>query len=102
MKLRQFIFGCLAVANLSLLYTVFVSEQSVFSFFELQAMEQSLKEQIISLDEEGTMLSHEIRLMKEDESFQKQVVRDQLHYLYDNEVMYLFPQNDERVVDINS
>ena len=54
-----------------------------------------LKLSVQKLDQENQGLSREIRLMQSDNAYAEKMIRQKLHYLRDNEIVYLF--SDESV-----
>lgn len=68
----------------------------IMEYRELKRQHQALKEEIASLDAKNLAISREIRLLQSDDKYVEKMVRQKLHYLRDNEVVYLFasPVND--------
>ncbi|WP_298032166.1 septum formation initiator family protein [uncultured Desulfovibrio sp.] len=57
---------------------------------ELKQQYAALQEQITGLDAENLALSREIRLLQSDSQYVEKMIRQSLHYMRDNDVLYLF------------
>lgn len=53
-----------------------------------------LRQQVLNLDAENLSLSREIRLLQSDNKYVEKMVRQKLHYLHANEVVYIFANPD--------
>lgn len=62
----------------------------LLEYYALKAQYQELQDQIGALDEKNMDLSNQIRLLQTDNRYVEQVVRQQLHYIRSNELLYLF------------
>ena len=51
---------------------------------------ESLQNEIASLDAQNLSLSKEIRLLQSDNKYVEKVIRQRLHYVRDNEILYIF------------
>ena len=63
---------------------------SFISFKDVSKIYQMGEVQIKALDSENRALSQEIRLLQNDPKYVEKMVRQRLHYLRANEVLYLF------------
>ena len=83
--------------NCILLFNLIWSDNGVFAFFELKARHKQLEQKLATVNNETLDLSQEIRWLKSDNAYIEKVVRSQLNYLKDNEIVYVFqskPSND--------
>ena len=80
----------LGLANLGLAFKMIWGPTGFVECRELKARHMELKERIASLDAENVALSRDIRLMQSDPQYVEKMVRQKLHYLRDNEVVYIF------------
>lgn len=62
----------------------------LLEYYALKEQYQVLQNQIADLDSKNLELSNEIRLLQTDNKYVEQVVRQQLHYIRNNELLYLF------------
>ena len=62
----------------------------LLEYRELKKQYSDLEKQIADLDAENMSLSREIRLLQSDNQYVEKVIRQRLHYVRDNEVLYLF------------
>lgn len=53
---------------------------------------QALQADAARLDRENMQLSHDIRLLQTDAQYVEKMVRQKLHYLRDNEIVYIFAE----------
>ena len=54
-----------------------------------QAVLEEMQSRLERVRKENIELSRKIRLLKNDPAYMEQVVRTRLHYVQDNEIMYL-------------
>lgn len=62
----------------------------MLEYYALKEKYQSLQSQIDEIDANNVILSNEIRLLQTDNRYVEQVVRQHLHYIKNNELLYLF------------
>ena len=60
------------------------------AYRDLKRTYQALEQEIASVDKENLALSREIRLLQTDKQYVEKVVRERLHYVRENELLYLF------------
>ena len=89
---RRFILGVLFALNIFLLYWLLWSEQGIFRYHELQNRYQALESKIQELDEKNVQLSQEIRMLQKDRQYIEKMIREQMNYVKENEILYL-PEN---------
>ena len=53
---------------------------------------QQLQQEVARLDKENMELSQDIRLLQTDAKYVEKMVRQKLHYLRDNELVYIFAE----------
>ena len=59
-------------------------------YSDLRSEYAEIQRQDAALDAENLSLSREIRLLQTDQKYVEKMIRQRLHYLRDNEILYLF------------
>lgn len=80
----------LGVLNVALFGRMLWGPTGIMEYRALKQQHGSLKAEIARLDAENMILSRDIRLMQSDPLYVEKMVRQRLHYLRDNEIVYLF------------
>ncbi len=89
---RTCILVALGIINVILLYRMVWGDNGVLAFNKLRNQYSSLVQELATIDEENINLSNEIRLLKSDEAYIEKMIRQRLHYVRDNEILYLFTE----------
>ena len=79
-----------ALVNVTLLYRMIWGPTGLIEYHNLKRQHSDLQRQIEELDARNLNLSQEIRLLQTDNQFLEKMIRQRLHYVYDNELIYLF------------
>ena len=87
---RSFILVVLGLISIVLFSRTVWGPTGLLEYRELKKQYADLEKQIADLDKENVALSHEIRLLQSDNQYVEKVIRQRLHYVRDNEVLYLF------------
>lgn len=87
---RTFILVMLGVLNIVLFARMVWGPTGLVEYRELKQQYAELEKQIAGLDAENLSLSREIRLLQSDNQYVEKVIRQRLHFVRDNEVLYLF------------
>lgn len=80
----------LAVINFALFFKMIWGPTGIMEYRSLKNQQAELQEKISKLDAENMALSRDIRLMQSDPLYVEKLVRQKLHYVRDNELIYLF------------
>lgn len=80
----------MGLINLVLFYHMIWSSAGLLVYRELKARHAELEAQVEALEKENLDLSREIRLLQSDNSYVEKKIRQHLHYVRDNELLYLF------------
>lgn len=83
------------VLNLALIFSLIWGEQGIISYKRLYGKCQTLEEKITVLENQNVFLSKEIRLLQSDEKYIEKVIRNRLHFIRDNEIRYIFPEEQD-------
>lgn len=87
---RVVILLALGICNVVLFTRVIWGSTGILEYRELKARYESLQNEISSLDAENLSISKEIRLLQSDNKYVEKVIRQKLHYVRDNEILYIF------------
>ena len=87
---KVFILTALGVLNLVLFYRMIWSPYGIMAYHELRQEHEYLEKQVYELDQTNLALSREIRLLRDDAGYVEKMIRQRLHYVKENEVLYLF------------
>ncbi|MFW6054343.1 MAG: FtsB family cell division protein [Thermodesulfobacteriota bacterium] len=75
--------------NIGLALHLIWGENGVLDYREHKAIRSQLQQRFQRLREENLDLSHRIRLLKTDKAYQELIVRQELHYLGQDEILYI-------------
>lgn len=87
---RTFILLTLGIANVLLFYRMVWSPNGLVPFRDLKQQHAALEARVAELDRHNLQLSREIRLLQSDNPYVEKMIRQRLHYMRDNEVLYLY------------
>ncbi|MFP4168682.1 MAG: FtsB family cell division protein [Desulfonatronovibrionaceae bacterium] len=91
--------GFLWIVIVILLAELFVADNGVFDYLHLRSLYEDKKEENRCLQEENRRLSREIELLRNDARYRMKMVRERLHYVAGDEVIYVFPDADQDTGD---
>ena len=87
---KVFLITALGVLNVALFYRMVWSPYGLLVYHKLRQEHVQLETQVRHLDQQNLALSHEIRLLRSDDGYVEKMIRRRLHYVKDNEILYLF------------
>jgi len=87
---KVFVIVALGVLNVVLFYRMVWSPYGILVYHKLRQEHAQLEAQVQTLDKHNLALSREIRLLRSDDSYVEKMIRQRLHYVKDNEILYLF------------
>lgn len=87
---RVILFLVLGIINAILFFFMIWGPNGLYSYQELKKQYQELEKQKKTLDANIIRVSHEIRLLKTDKSYQEKMIRQRLRYIRNNELVYIF------------
>ena len=82
------------ILNSYLFYVAWWGESGYLAHTALVNQYEEAKERCREVDSQNRQLSREIRLLQSDTPYIEKMVRERLHYLHDNEILYLFGEED--------
>ena len=80
----------LGIFNLALFGRMIWGPTGLVEYRDLKQQHAALLAEINSLDAQNRALSKDIRLLQSDGQYVEKMIRQRLHYMRDNEVLYLF------------
>ena len=80
----------LGILNVVLFYRMIWGNSGILAFNQLQQNYIQLEQELAAVDAYNLQLSNELRLLKTDNAYVEKMIRQRLHYVRDNEVLYLF------------
>lgn len=80
----------LGIFNLALFGRMIWGPTGLVEYRDLKQQHAALLAEISSLDAQNRALSKDIRLLQSDGQYVEKMIRQRLHYMRDNEVLYLF------------
>ncbi|MDE5831902.1 MAG: septum formation initiator family protein [Desulfovibrio sp.] len=102
MILRTGLIIVLGLFNIALLFKTVWGPTGLTRYQDLKRQYQDLQDELVRLDKENVALSRDIRLMQSDSDFAEKTVRQKLHYMRDNEIVYLFTDSSSRGTGVNA
>ncbi|MBG0776473.1 MAG: septum formation initiator family protein [Desulfovibrionaceae bacterium] len=93
MLAKRFFLGLIVALNVFLLYRVLLSDQGVFAYNELRQRQEELSTRLQALTERNLELSRQIRLLKDDRQYIETIIRQQMHFVKEDEILYVFTDN---------
>lgn len=92
---RTVILLALGLCNVILFSRVIWGSTGLLEYRELKARYETLQEEIARLDDANRSISREIRLLQSDDKYMEKIIRQKLHYVRDNEILYIFGKSSE-------
>ncbi|GFH62879.1 MAG: septum formation initiator FtsB [Candidatus Desulfovibrio kirbyi] len=87
---RVFLLVALGIVAVVLFSRMVWGPTGLLEYRALKQQHTEIKQKISDLDARNLALSREIRLMQSDNQYMEKMIRQRLHYVRDNEVLYLF------------
>lgn len=87
---RSFFLLAVGLVNVAMFYRMVWGPTGLREYRDLKRQYSELQERIADLDAGNLALSREIRLLQSNGQYVEKIIRQRLHYVRDNEVLYLF------------
>jgi cell division protein FtsB len=87
---RVFILVALTLINVVLFGRMIWGATGLLEYRELKNQHAALQKQLEKSDAKNLSLSREIRMLHSDKRYVEKMIRQHLHYVRENEVLYLF------------
>ena len=89
---RVVILVALGLVNLVLFVHMLWGGTGLMEYADLRRQLREAQEQVAELDRKNVELSNEIRWLQSDSQYLEKMIRQRLHYVRDNEIIYLFSE----------
>ncbi|MDR1776871.1 MAG: septum formation initiator family protein [Desulfovibrio sp.] len=87
---RVFILTALSLINICLFGRMIWGPTGLVEYREIKNQHAELQKHLEAMDARNLSLSREIRLLQSDKQYMQKVIRKYLHYVRENEVLYIF------------
>ena len=95
--MQRLLFLFLIIINCVLVYSIVFSDRGVFAYLEARKRHTEVSARVEALQEECVALSREIRLLRDDDEYLERIIRRQMHFVRDGEVLYVFPKPSDDI-----
>ncbi len=89
---NRLLLGLILLLNLFFLYSIVLSDQGIFSYLELRRRNEEMTKRIEELRSKTVELSREIRLLESDNGYIQKMIRQQMNFVRQRDILYVFPQ----------
>jgi cell division protein FtsB len=72
-----------------MVYKIFDSQSGLPAYKDLKVKIEAVREKIDEMDERNRQMSSEIRTLKKDDLYVQRLIKRELFYVADNELMYI-------------
>ncbi len=93
---RTCILVFLGILNVVLFYRMIWGDGGVLAFNALRQEHTQMQQELAAVEAQNIQLSKEIRLLKTDDAYVEKMIRQRLHYVRENEILYLFTNDADR------
>lgn len=87
-KSRILLFA-LCLVNIFMVFKIFDEDSGVPAYKDLRLKIEGVRAAIDEIDTQNRQLSSEIRVLKRDEKYVQRLIKRELFYVADNEIMYI-------------
>ena len=98
MFLRVCILVTLGIINMAVFCHMIWGPTGIVQYRNIKKQYQDLQQKISDLDTENVSLSRQIRLLESDNQYYEKMIRQRLHYLRANELLYIFDTKADNLV----
>jgi len=79
----------LCIVNIFLVFKIFDDQSGLPVYTDLKVKIESVQEKIDDIDLRNRQISSEIRILKKDDKYVERLIKRELFYVADNELMYI-------------
>ena len=79
----------LCLVNIFMVFKIFDEESGIPAYKDLRLKIEGVRTSIDDIDAQNRQLSSEIRVLKRDEKYVQRLIKRELCYVADNEIMYI-------------
>lgn len=87
-KKKLFLF-VLCIVNIFLIFKIFDDQSGLPVYKDLKVKIESVQEKVDDIDLRNRQISSEIRILKKDDKYVERLIKRELFYVADNELMYI-------------
>ncbi len=87
-KKRIFLF-ILCIVNIFIVFKIFDEESGLPAYKDLKVKIEGVQEKINDVDFRNRQISSEIRILKKNDQYVERLIKRELFYVADNELMYI-------------
>lgn len=87
-KNKIFLF-VLCIVNIFLVFKIFDEQSGLPVYKDLKIKIESVQEKVDDIDLRNRQISSEIRILKKDDKYVERLIKRELFYVADNELMYI-------------
>lgn len=87
-KSKIFLFA-LCLVNIFMVFKIFDAESGIPAYKDLLLKIEGMRAAVDDIDTKNRQLSSEIRVLKRDEKYVQRLIKRELCYVADNEIMYI-------------
>ena len=86
---KQIFLFLLCIINIFIVFKIFDEESGLPAYKDLKVKIDSVQEKIDDVDFRNRQISSEIRILKKNEHYVERLIKRELFYVADNELMYI-------------
>lgn len=86
---KQIFLFLLCIINIFIVFKIFDEESGLPAYKDLKVKIDSVQEKIDDVDFRNREISSEIRILKKNEHYVERLIKRELFYVADNELMYI-------------
>jgi cell division protein FtsB len=86
---KQIFLFLLCVVNIFLVFKIFDDQSGLPVYKDLKLKIESVQEKVNDIDLRNRQLSSEIRVLKKNDQYVERLIKRELFYVADNELMYI-------------
>jgi cell division protein FtsB len=86
---KQIFLFLFCIINIFIVFKIFDEESGLPAYKDLKVKIDSVKEKINDVDFRNRQISSEIRILKKNEQYVERLIKRELFYVADNELMYI-------------
>lgn len=86
---RKVLFFILLGLNLFLVYNLFLGQPGFKDYLHRRELKMDLQQELKQVQEQNRQLSKKIRLLQDDSLYLEKIVRSELHFVQEDEILYV-------------
>ena len=86
---KQIFLFILCVVNIFIVFKIFDEDSGLPAYKDLKVKIDSVQEKINDVDSRNRQISSEIRILKKNDHYVERLIKRELFYVADNELMYI-------------